>query len=213
MSEPPQLLYFADPMCSWCWGFVPVMRQLREHFESELPIRVFAGGLAVGVERPLGPKGKKEIEQHWHHVEEQTGQAFDYSFFEREEFIYNSEQPSCALVAVRNANLNSLYFLEAVQSAFYQKNMDITDAAVLTEIAVSVGLDKESFAKQLVASETLEDAHKDFELTKKLGISGFPALLGMANNKIQLLTMGYQAFDELAPAVEAWKNNIEIQVE
>lgn len=198
------LLYFADPMCSWCWGFVPTMKQVRERFDAETPIRLFVGGLATGIDKPLGNNGKQEIESHWREVAHLTGQPFDHEFFERENFIYNSEMPSYAIVAVRNANLNAGYFLEAVQRAFYEHNKDITDVATLVEIAGSVGLDKDSFAQQLAAPETKLDAEKDFELTKKLGLQGFPALLGMANNKIELLTMGYESIDVIAPKVEAW---------
>lgn len=208
-SEKAELLYFADPMCSWCWGFVPVMKKIRQNFGAELPIRLFVGGLAAGVDRVLGDKAKSGIREHWEHVEADTGQPFDYGFFDRNDFVYNSEQPSNAVVAVRNAKLNSLYFLEAIQSAFYQKNMDITSEAVLTKIAEDVGLDAESFAKQLRAAETLEDANKDYELTKKLGIQGFPTLLGMANNKVQLLTMGYQPYDAIVLEIETWQKNIE----
>ena len=28
----PMMLYFADPMCSWCWGFNPVMARVREAY-------------------------------------------------------------------------------------------------------------------------------------------------------------------------------------
>lgn len=183
------------------------MQKIRENYEAKLPIRLFVGGLAVGVENTLSEKAKSGIREHWEHVEADTGQVFDYSFFDRDDFVYNSEQPSNAVVAVRNANLNGLYFLEALQSAFYQKNMDITDATVLVEIAERVGLDGESFTAQLTSDETLADAKKDFELTKKLGIKGFPTLLGMANNKIQLLTMGYQPYEAVASEIEAWQKS------
>ena len=29
-----QLVYFADPMCSWCYGFSPVITTLAERFEG-----------------------------------------------------------------------------------------------------------------------------------------------------------------------------------
>lgn len=189
------------------------MQKIRQNFGAELPIRLFVGGLAVGVDKVLGDKAKSGIREHWEHVEADTGQAFDYGFFERDDFIYNSEQPSNAVVAVRNANLNSLYFLEALQSAFYQKNLDITSETVLTKIAEEVGLDAQSFATELTSAATLEDANKDYELTKKLGIQGFPTLLGMANNKIQLLTMGYQPYEAIAQKIETWQNNIDTKDE
>ena len=82
-----ELLYFVDPMCSWCWGFAPVIAQIAERYGGELPLRIFLGGLAVGVEKPLGDTGKAKIEEHWHHVEKESGQTFDYAFFDREGFV------------------------------------------------------------------------------------------------------------------------------
>ncbi|MEM7465413.1 MAG: DsbA family protein [Pseudomonadota bacterium] len=207
----PELLYFADPMCSWCWGFSPVARQVAERYGEKYPIRVFVGGLAVGVDKPLTSKSKKEIRHHWEQVEKDTGQQFDYAFFARDNFIYNSALPSAAVVAVRNANLNALYFLGTLHRAFYQDNRDITDETVLIDIAGEVGLDQTSFRTQLTAQETSDDAEKDYALTKKIGIQGFPALLGMANNKIELLTMGYQDLAALSARIDQWGTTLEHQ--
>ena len=207
MTARAELLYFADPMCSWCWGFAPVIEQISRDFNESLPIRIFMGGLAVGVERPLSAAAKKEIAGHWHHVQQDSGQAFDYSFFERDGFVYNSELPSQAIVAIRNADLDALGFLSKVQQAFYEHNKDITSADVLTDVAADSGYDRGSFAERLHDSFTKEDTAKDFELTKKLGIKGFPALLGMANERIELLTMGYEKYSTLEPKIESWWQN------
>jgi len=44
----PHLIYFADPMCSWCWGFAPVIAQVRERYGEALPVRLVLGGLRPG---------------------------------------------------------------------------------------------------------------------------------------------------------------------
>ena len=46
-----QLIYFADPMCSWCYGFSPVVRALRPRYAEVLPIRLIMGGLRPGTRR------------------------------------------------------------------------------------------------------------------------------------------------------------------
>ncbi|MDB5418474.1 MAG: dithiol-disulfide isomerase, partial [Phenylobacterium sp.] len=28
--DEPHLIYFADPMCSWCYGFSPVIEEIRK---------------------------------------------------------------------------------------------------------------------------------------------------------------------------------------
>ena len=85
------LIYFADPMCSWCWGFSPVIEAVRERFGPSLPIRLMLGGLRPGTTEPMTEGSKREICEHWEHVHEASGQPFDWSFFDREGFIYDTE--------------------------------------------------------------------------------------------------------------------------
>ena len=42
------LIYFADPMCSWCYGFWPVIAAVQAAFGETLPIRLVMGGLRPG---------------------------------------------------------------------------------------------------------------------------------------------------------------------
>src|SRR5690242_8930931 len=49
----PHLIYFADPMCSWCWGFAPVIGAIRQRFGDALPIRLMMGGLCDCPTYPL----------------------------------------------------------------------------------------------------------------------------------------------------------------
>ena len=85
------LLYIADPMCSWCWGFSPVIELVRKNFENQLPMQVLMGGLRPGTNEPMGDSMKNEIKEHWKHVHQATGQPFDYSFFDRKGFVYDTE--------------------------------------------------------------------------------------------------------------------------
>ena len=43
------LVYFADPMCSWCWGFEPVISGLVDHFGERLPVTLIIGQDAASV--------------------------------------------------------------------------------------------------------------------------------------------------------------------
>jgi putative protein-disulfide isomerase len=58
MSET-RLVYFADPMCSWCYGFSPVITALAERFEDRLPLHMVMGGLRAGNAEPMRPKDKE----------------------------------------------------------------------------------------------------------------------------------------------------------
>ena len=39
-----ELIYVADPMCSWCWGFSPVIDRITPMLRDRAAIRVLPGG-------------------------------------------------------------------------------------------------------------------------------------------------------------------------
>src|ERR1700744_6137554 len=73
----PHLIYFSDPMCSWCYGFSPVIEDIRRTFGRALPVRVVMGGLRPGTETAMTEEAKLEIADHWTHVHEATGLPFN----------------------------------------------------------------------------------------------------------------------------------------
>ena len=75
-----QLLYFADPMCSWCWGFSPVIHQIARAWQDSAPVIIHVGGLRAGNTQPMSDQQRLYILNHWFNVNEASGQPFDFSF-------------------------------------------------------------------------------------------------------------------------------------
>ena len=96
-----EILIIVDPMCSWCWGFSPVLRAIDEAYNSFAPIYPIVGGLRPLTSDPMNDRAKEEIQQHWKNVNEVSGQTFDFTFFDRKDFIYDTEPACRALVTVR----------------------------------------------------------------------------------------------------------------
>jgi len=96
-SPTKHLVYFADPMCSWCYGFAPVIAELAERFEERLPLQMVMGGLRAGNTTPMRTEDKAYIRSAWTNVNQATGQPFDFHFLEREGFVYDTE-PACRAV-------------------------------------------------------------------------------------------------------------------
>ncbi len=44
----PLMLYFADPMCSWCWGFSPVIDRVESEFGDRFDLNLV--GPEVGID-------------------------------------------------------------------------------------------------------------------------------------------------------------------
>jgi len=212
MTETPaqNLIFVADPMCSWCWGFSPVMRQLRDEFGGKLGISVLVGGLRPGTTEPMDEAMSSSIRHHWKEVHEKTGQPFDFSFFERDGFIYDTE-PSCrAVVTVRGLNPGAtLDYLEDLHRANYAKNRDITDASVLADIAAGRGVDADDFAENFASDQMRAATKQDFHAARSLGITGFPSIVARRRidgeeDQYAFLTLGYRPYEALQPLLAEW---------
>lgn len=139
----PNLIYVADPMRSWCWGFWPVIGAIVRRFGDALPIRLIMGGLRPGTTKPLDEAGKRSIREHWEHVHEASGQPFNMRFFNRTGFIYHTEPASKAVVFARRSGMEqSIAYLPLVQRAFYAENRDVTNEEVLADLAIKGSPDR-----------------------------------------------------------------------
>ncbi|WP_230530735.1 DsbA family protein [Microvirga roseola] len=205
----PHLIYVADPMCSWCWGFSPVIDDISQRFGDDLPIRLVLGGLRPGTTEPLNEKGKETIREHWIHVHEASGQPFDMRFFDREGFVYDTEPACRAVVIARREGIGpALAFLKRVHHAFYAENRDVTDGAVLADLAgeAGLGLSGDAFLQALAAEETRQETWTDFAIAQRAGITGFPTLLAGRGEGAEyaIVTQGFQPGERIVPLLERW---------
>ncbi|MCB1506583.1 MAG: DsbA family protein [Hyphomicrobiaceae bacterium] len=205
-EHPRHLVYFADPMCSWCWGFSPVINGLADHFGDRLPVTIIIGGLRPGTKSPMTDAMKSEIRNHWEHVQNRTGQPFDFSFFDRQGFVYDTEPADRAIVVMRLLNPRvMLAYLNSVQRAFYAENRDVTSDAVLADIAAEHGLDRERFLLALGTEQARIATQQDFETARASGVTGFPTLYaGDTESGYAMVTTGYRPLDGLPEILEDW---------
>lgn len=200
--------YFADPMCSWCYGFSPVMAALANHFRGRIGLKLVMGGLRAGNTRAMRPEDKEYIRNAWTRVGEASGQQFDFSFFEREGFVYDTEPACRAVVTVRRlaGEEKALQYMGALQRAFYASNQDITHIDALSEVAErEAGIDPPQFAETFVAPETRNETFRDFLMAQEAGVQGFPCLaIGTGGEPYALVTSGFRPIDGLPEAIETW---------
>ncbi|MBS0408317.1 MAG: DsbA family protein [Proteobacteria bacterium] len=203
----PHLVYFADPMCSWCWGFVPVMALIRRRFGDALPIRVVMGGLRPGTEKPMTEAAKADTRGHWEHVQEASGQPFDWRFFEREGFVYDTDPAARAVVLARRQDaVLALALLVRIQGAFYAQNQDVTQPAVLAALAGELGFDVAEFEALLADEGVKRETWGDYAVSQRAGVTGFPTLVAGPNpdGTYGLVTRGFNVAELVVPAVEEW---------
>ena len=197
------LLYVADPLCSWCYGFSPVISALAEQFADRLPMKLLMGGLRAGNTRPMRASDKDYIRDAWHRVGAATGREFDLAFFERENFVYDTEPVCRAVVTARewssSSPLSPLALMDRLSTAFYAHNRDVTDHEIVADIAAEAGFDR------LLSPEMRNATFRDFLTVQQMGISGFPMLAaGTEARGYALVTHGYRPLEGLPEAIETW---------
>lgn len=172
-----ELVYVADPMCSWCYAFGPELDEVRG--EADLSVRIVMGGLFVGVHRrKLDDELRAYLRETWARVGELSGRPVEFGLLERAAWIYDTE-PSCrAVVWCRNHEPGStLEFFGAIQRAFYAEGADVTNTVTLSAIADRCGLDGDRMLAALGDDDHAAATRNDFEEARLLGARGFPYLL------------------------------------
>ncbi|MGE3914086.1 MAG: DsbA family protein [Hyphomicrobiaceae bacterium] len=205
-TDDRHFIYFADPMCSWCYGFAPVVEQLAAHFDGRLPVRIVMGGLRAGNRQPMREKDRDYIRGAWKNVAEASGQPFDHAFFDRETFTYDTEPACRAVVAMRRlAPGQALAFNRRVSASFYASNRDVTDDEVLADIGAEAGIERACFLAELQSEACRNETFGDFLMAKQSGVEGFPLLAaGNERTGYALVTHGFRPIDGLIEAIDDW---------
>ena len=203
-----EFVYVGDPMCSWCWGFAPVLERMQEVYD--VPLRVVVGGLRPGPEaEELDDRLARFLGHHWEQVEEASGQPFDAAFLERRDgWRYDTEVPAIAVVAMRELNEpQTLQFHSHLQRAFYAEGVDITDPAVYPDLIADFDVDADKFTELFASDEMKKRAWADFAESRSLGVAGFPALLVRDGEEWAVLTRGFAPAGRLLPALSDYLLN------
>lgn len=200
-----RLLYVMDPMCSWCWGFSPVMEALADQAKAAgVPLHLVAGGLRRD-RVAIDAAARVRYLAYWQAVNAATGQMFDFDRGLPEGLVYDTEPACRALVTVRNLDSASAWPLaRLIQQAFYSEGLDVTQAAVLVELAERAGIPRIEFAEAFDSVAMREATAADFAWVQDLGIAGFPTLLAERDGQLALLTNGYQPLEQLQPLLGRW---------
>jgi putative protein-disulfide isomerase len=207
----PHLIYFSDPMCSWCYGFSPVIEEIRRTFGSTLPVRVVMGGLRPGTETPMTEEAKLEIADHWTHVHEATGLPFDGSGMSAPGFVYDTDPAARAVVvARRDGEEMAAAFLLRAQQAFYAEGRDVTTESVLGDLAEDLGLDREPFLEAWASEAAKEETWRDYAISQRAGVTGFPTLVAGPNDEgvYGVVTRGYAAPEQVVSILKEWLDRI-----
>lgn len=202
-TELPILWYFADPMCSWCWGFSPAITKAKKQYSDKIRFSLNLGGLRPGTTEPVSDSMREEILHHWRDVHRLSGQPFKFDDAMPEGFIYDTEPASRAVLAFGKLQPeDTLAYFSAVQSAFYAEGRDVTDAGVLSGLAAGFGVDESAFRSLFESEELRGVTQQHFKRTRHAGVRGFPTVVWQDGETVELLNSGFVPYEMLAESID-----------
>ncbi|HEY8609035.1 MAG TPA: DsbA family protein [Noviherbaspirillum sp.] len=203
------LIYIADPMCSWCYGFGPELASLQAGLPG-LPVHVVTGGLRAYNRQPADDTFRNMLRGHWEEVAARTGLPFTDTGMTGPGFVYDTEPACRAVVAARLLSPSAaLPVFTAVQRAFYVDGRDVTSGETLAAVALpaleaaGVKAGAGEFIALWGSEAAVRATGKDFQQTQRWGVNGFPALVLERDGKLDLVTLGYLQMPLLVERMQA----------
>lgn len=190
MSKPI-LYYVYDPMCSWCWGYRETWQLLQNKLESVVQIKTLLGGLAEDSDLAMPEKMQTFLQQTWHKISTELGTQFNFDFWSHCQ-PKRSTYPSCRAILFARTYQKEQAMCLAIQQAYYLHAQNPSEVDTLTNIAASIGLDRDLFAQQINSDELNQQLESEITMVSKMPVQGFPSLVLAANGELFSIKLDYK---------------------
>jgi len=191
----PELIFIIDPMCSWCWGVHPVIKELRKKHSDKYHYSLVMGGLRTKGQMAWTQKSRDYLAQNWNAVNKATHQPFNFTLLNKESFDYDT-YPACrALVTVRElwGNEASFDYLEKIQEAFYARGEDTTAVETLANYVE----EREDFLAFYHSERAEILMQHDFAKARSMGANAFPSVVKIDTDGHMCCQQGYQSIEKI----------------
>lgn len=198
-QETNELIYIWDAYCGWCYGFSSTLSKLHAN-HPELPLSVWSGGLFTGDNvQPIS--AFPHIAAANARIGELTGATFGEAYNQlltEGSAVLDSEAAAIGYAALREqAPERSAELASAMQQAFYQDGLSLSEPDTYCEIARRLDLDAELAIGQIDDPKTAESVRNEFIRVARLGVSGYPALLLRKGGSLYQLGSGSTSLEVL----------------
>lgn len=190
-------IFVVDPMCSWCWGFHPVIEEMRARYRGRYDFSLAVGGLRTKGAMQWDAPTKAKLKATWQQVADATGQDFTDKLFQHDDFEYDT-YPACkAVVTVRElwGDDASFAYLGRIQRAFYLDGADLTNLQTLKSY---LDPDREEEFSTFYRSERAEVLMRhDFSKARSMGANAFPSVVKIDKDGHMVCKKGYQRMEDI----------------
>lgn len=168
-------------MCSWCWAYRPTLNRVLESVSQkpfdDLTVKHLVGGLAPDSDAPMPADMAAHLQGVWQRIQTVVpGTEFNFEFWTRNVPRRSTWQSCRAVLAAESLGASGSAMTEAIQRAYYLDARNPSDTDVLVSLAGELGLDEDTFRKELNSASTEAALQRDFAAGRALGARGFPSL-------------------------------------
>ena len=191
------LYYIHDPMCAWCWGFVPVWQAIQKSLPNNVNTRYVLGGLAPDSDQVMPLAMQQYIQSNWKRIQQVVPTTQFNDDFWTQCQPRRSTYPACrsVLAAKEQGAQYEQQMIQGIQQAYYLNAENPSDNEVLVLVAGRIGLNTERFIQHLNSAEVQQQLDNDIQLyhqlSEKTGVSGFPSLVLKVGSNYQALPIDY----------------------
>ena len=185
-------------MCSWCWGFHPVIKTLREKYADRYTFSLVVGGLRSSGDMAWDAQSKSYLKQNWNAVHNATGQPFNPTLLNKSTFDYNTHSSCKALVTVRElwgGEEKAFRYLGDIQEAFYKEGKDITGENILSVYLSSK--ERQTFLEFYHSERAELLMRHDFSKARSMGANAFPSVVKIDPDGHMSCVSGYKPLEHL----------------
>ncbi|MBC8211551.1 MAG: DsbA family protein [Gammaproteobacteria bacterium] len=193
MNPATTILYYVnDPMCSWCWGFRPVLLQLKQQLPPDIQLQTLVGGLAPDSQQPMSPDLQRDIQGAWQRIQQVIpGTRFNFDFWTKNT-PRRSTYPACrAVIAARELADRADQMTYGIQQAYYLQARNPSDLDTLSEVASRIGLDAEAFAELMQSEQIHTLLAEELEQVRAIHVNSYPSLVLKIGDQLYPLKLDY----------------------
>lgn len=198
--KPITITYFTDPICSSCWGIEPQLRKLKLAYGPHVQVNYHMGGLLPDWSYNKGGISKpSDVAHHWDEVSAYYQMPIDGDIW-LEDPLASSYPPSIAFKAAQLQNEEkALVFLRLMREMVFLEKKNIAKWEQIEQAALQANLNTQ-LLKNDMALQGKTNFEADLELSRKLGVRGFPTLL-ISNGKQQEIIYGFRPYSQFENAM------------
>ena len=191
------LYYIHDPMCSWCYAFNSVLKQIESDLPDTITLTKLVGGLAPDSMEPMPESLTMMIQDNWKKIEKTVPHIqFNFDFWTANQAI-RSTYPSCrAVLAAKKQSVNAEdKMIAQIQWAYYKNAKNPSLDETLIQCAKQIGLDESLFISDYKSELINQQVLEQISLARRLGVSSYPSLCLKTETQVFNLTIDYNRAD------------------